>query len=197
MELTWTHPWGCATELTDVKPAGMTAELIQKSASWRWGDATELPHGEPAKMISLHLHTALGGTATLTAAKPIGALLDLTAKTSTGMLLKIDGDEFHWMSYMPAWHRKSKYAGMRTGNRRHPYLLQCLSSALYCQSVTSCQLARDKCFSTTRRHWRMDLELRSNKLITVWHSAFVESMTLLKLYLYSLVSSTISYVFQR
>lgn len=29
MELTWTHPWGCATKLTEVKPAGMTAELIQ------------------------------------------------------------------------------------------------------------------------------------------------------------------------
>lgn len=72
-------------------------------------------------MTSLHLHTALGGTAMLTAGKPNEALLDLTAKTSTAALLKINGGEFHWMSYMPDRHHRSKYAGMRTGNRkRHP-----------------------------------------------------------------------------
>lgn len=49
-------------------------------------------------IIALRLQTPLGGTATLTTGKPTGALLDLTAKTSAGVLLKITEGDFQWTS---------------------------------------------------------------------------------------------------
>lgn len=151
-----------------------------EAAAWKWEDALNSLVESQLRWLQ-HFTCEPPGEALLHS--PLGSLLG-HFRVSPQRLLQ-GAAENHWRCVpLGALHASPALPGQECWNAHRnqeetspPPAVSLQRPLLTKPNLTSCQLARNKCFTIASKQWKLDLELRSNKLITDWHSAFVKITT--------------------
>lgn len=130
-----------------------------EAAAWRWEDATKVAGGEPAGMAAALPLKPLGRHCSTHPWEACWAPSDLTADFYRGAA------ENHWGGVpLGVLHASPALQGQECWNAHRNLEETFLPPAMSLQrplltklSLTSCQLARDKCFTITSRQWKLDL----------------------------------------